>query len=112
VATATEASAVVEGARVHRPDVVILDHVLRVPHRAEPAGRPPAVDSGLSLIAATRAVVPNAVIVMFSGWDGIQPAADDAGADLYIAKPDLDALVPAIRELKRPGFDGDPVVVG
>jgi len=99
VATATEADAVLELARIHRPDVVILDHVLRTSPRAEhdQAARP-AIETGLNLISGTRTILPDAVIVVFSGWDGLQPAAGDAGADLYIAKPNLDALLPAIRE--------------
>jgi CheY-like chemotaxis protein len=84
VGTATDTSTALELVRAHQPDVVIVDHV----------------GSGLDLVASTRAIAPDAVIVVFSGWKGMQHAARDAGADLHIPKPDFNLLWPAIRQLR------------
>ena len=98
VAATTDATAALELVGAHRPDVLIFDHLLRGPSRAAPGhARRPAAESGLDLLAGARVITPDTVIVMFTGLDGIADSALDAGADVCITKPDMDALWPATR---------------
>jgi DNA-binding NarL/FixJ family response regulator len=88
----------------HRPDVVIVDQVLR-DSRWERAGRHDPAQlqapmSGLELVERARSVVPEATIVLFTARAGLEEASRDVGADVYVEKPHIDALWPAIREAR------------
>lgn len=85
----------------HRPDVVIVDHVLR-DSLWERAGRNDpgqriAPLSGLELVERARTLVPEATIVVFTARAGLEEASRNVGVDVYVEKPHLDALWPAIR---------------
>ena len=88
----------------HRPDVVIVDQVLRgsMKERAGRFGRTRRVAelSGLELIKTTRKLVPEATIVLFTAKAGLETASHDAGVDLYVEKPFVEALWPAIRKAR------------
>ena len=100
VATTSEAAAVLDLLREHHPDVLILDHRLSTPP-PDPGGRFPrgvaAPQTGLELVEGARSVVPDATIVVFTGRTGLREAARNVGADVYVEKPALDDLWPAIR---------------
>lgn len=75
-----------------RPDVVVLDHGM------------PGLD-GLGAARAIRAALPDCGIVIFSGQDNADSAADAraAGADCYVEKHGgLDGLAAAVLALRRP----------
>lgn len=89
----------------HCPDVLIVDHAVRDPlwertTRLDLArlGEPPR---GLELIETARALLPDATIVVFTGRAGLEAASRKAGADVYIEKPHVEALWPAIREVRE-----------
>lgn len=88
----------------HRPDVVIVDHMLRDPmvEQAGRFGRVPRLPqpSGLELIERTRTLVPEATIVLFTAKAGLDVASHNSGVDLYIEKPHVDKLWPAIRQVR------------
>lgn len=85
----------------HRPDVLVIDLGLRgspqEPGRSD--GRQLLeLGSGLQLIEAARSVVPDATIAVFTGRDGFDVASRSAGADVYVEKPHVHELWPAIRQ--------------
>ena len=104
VATTGEAAAVLQLVREHHPDVVILDHRLNGPPSPDATGRFPrgvaAPQTGLELVEVARAAAPDATIVIFTGWKGLGTAARNVGADAYVEKPAVEALWPAIREVR------------
>jgi DNA-binding NarL/FixJ family response regulator len=104
VATTSEAASVLDLIREHHPDVVILDNRLGDAHSSDVAGRLPrgvaAPQTGLELVEGARVAAPNATIVIFTGRLGLGTAARNAGADAYIEKLALDAVWPAIREVR------------
>jgi DNA-binding NarL/FixJ family response regulator len=103
VATTGEAASVLDLVRQHHPDVVILDHRLAELPSDAAIRLPRGVASpqtGLELVEGARAAAPNATIVIFTGKSGLGTAARNAGADAYIEKPALDAVWPAIREVR------------
>ena len=104
VATTGEANAVLDLVREHHPDVVILDHRLSDPRLPGATGRyrrgVAAAQTGLELVDGARRAVPGATIVIFTGQPGLRKAAENVGADAYIQKPALDAVWPAIREVR------------
>jgi DNA-binding NarL/FixJ family response regulator len=104
VATTGEAAAVLDLVRKHHPDVVILDHRLTDAPSLDATGRVPrgvaVPQTGLELVESARAAVPEATIVIFTGRTGLRTAAENAGADAYVEKPALDAVWPAIREVR------------
>jgi CheY-like chemotaxis protein len=75
VAEAADGSEAVEMAQKHRPDVVLLDLAM------------PVMD-GLEAIPGVRAAAPNCKIVVLSGFNADQMAAEalGAGADAYLEK--------------------------
>jgi len=83
VGAAASAQATLDGVRDARPDVVLLD--LR------------GQDLGPATVGRVRAAVPDARIVVLSGW----PGEIDAGPiDARVSKDDaLDELVPTIRRV-------------
>jgi DNA-binding NarL/FixJ family response regulator len=101
VATTSEAASVLDLVRTHHPDVVILDHRLNAPGASgRPARGVGLPQTGLELVEAARAAVPDATIVIFTGGRGLRTAAGNVGADVYVEKPALDAIWPAIREVR------------
>ena len=75
VAEAADGSEAIDMARLHRPDVVLLDLAM------------PVMD-GLEAIPEVRAAVPDSKIVVLSGFNADQMADEAlrAGADAYIEK--------------------------
>lgn len=75
VAEAADGSEAVDMARLHRPDVVLLDLAM------------PVMD-GLEAIPGVRAAVPDCKIVVLSGFNADQMEAEalGAGADAYLEK--------------------------
>ena len=102
VAATSDPAAITDLLREHRPDVVILDHVLD-PHSPDvirefrQRGVVPPAQSGLEIVEYIRAALPETTIVIFTGVQGLGRAARNVGADVCIEKPDLDAVWPAIR---------------
>lgn len=101
VAATGDATQVLDLLRRHRPDVLILDHGLGAEGRSvidlrdwRDHGRG---QLGLELLAVARQILPEATMVIFTGWQGLEPAARNVGADLTIEKPAFDQLWPAIR---------------
>ena len=89
----------------HRPDVLIIDHAIPDPLWERSArydlvrlGEP---GKGLELIEGARKLLPDATIVVFTGRAGLEEASRNAGADVYIEKPHVEALWPAIREVRE-----------
>lgn len=70
----------------HRPDVVILDH------------RMPGMD-GSSVTRGLRAMVPDARIILFSGYP---PSEGPVAADVIIEKPQIEALLRAVADVLAP----------
>ena len=102
VAATDNAAEISDLLRKHRPDVVILDHVLdprslEVIDDFRRRGAIPPTQTGLELVEVARTTVPEATIVIFTGVQGLGQAARNAGADVCIEKPHLDAVWPAIR---------------
>lgn len=64
----------------HSPDVVILDYLM------------PRMD-GEAVARGLRAMLPDARIIMFSGY---RPTVRIAEADVFIEKPDIEALLRAV----------------
>jgi DNA-binding NarL/FixJ family response regulator len=104
IATTGEANAVLDLVREHHPDVLILDHRLGDPRLPDATGRfrrgVAAPQTGLELVEGARRAAPTATIVIFTGQRGLGKAAANVGADAYIEKPALDAVWPAIREVR------------
>ncbi|MBW3668751.1 MAG: response regulator [Actinobacteria bacterium] len=75
VAEAADGSEAIDMAREHRPDIVLLDLAM------------PVMD-GLEAIPGVRAAVPDCKIIVLSGFNADQMAAEamSAGADAYIEK--------------------------
>jgi DNA-binding NarL/FixJ family response regulator len=91
VGEARDGAAGLEAAECYRPDVVVLD--LSMP-----------VMDGLEALPLLRALLPDARIVMLSGFDRYQFAdtALDLGADAYVEKGGaLADLVALVREPRR-----------
>jgi DNA-binding NarL/FixJ family response regulator len=83
VGAAGSAQATLDGVRAVRPDVVLLDL------RGE--------DLGPATVGHVRAAVPEARIVVLSGWQG---ELDTGPIDALVSKDDaLDELVPTIRRV-------------
>ena len=105
VAATSDPAAITDLLRKHRPDVVILDHVLD-PHTPDVTrefrqrGVVPPAQTGLGIVEYTRAALPETTIVIFTGVQGLGRAARNVGADVCIEKPDLDAVWLAIREAR------------
>lgn len=98
VASATSSTGLFDLVATHRPDVVILDHMLSAPPAVPvPTRRAIAPRCGLELVEHVRFIVPDATIVIFSGRSGLATSASNVGADLYIEKPNAADLFPAIR---------------
>jgi ActR/RegA family two-component response regulator len=104
VAVATHATALLGLLREHRPDVLVIDHGL------DDIG--PVIDLtegsrghrhllGLELVAIAREVLPEATIVLFTGWEGLETSAHNLGVDVFIQKPNIEAIWPAVRRARR-----------
>ena len=105
VAATSDPAAITGLLREHRPDVVILDHVLDlhapdVIRECRQRGVVPPAQTGLEIVEFIRAALPETTIVIFTGVQGLARAARNVGADVCIQKPDLDAVWPAIREAR------------
>jgi DNA-binding NarL/FixJ family response regulator len=101
VATTGDATEVLDLLRRHRPDVVVLDHGLGAEGKSvidlrdwRDHGRG---QLGLELLTVARQILPDATMVIFTGWQGLEPAARNVGADLTIEKPAIETIWPAIR---------------
>ena len=92
VGTAADGRQAIEAAEALKPDVVLLDLAM------------PVMD-GLQALPELRAQLPNARIVIFSGFEhqALASAALRAGADAYIEKgTSVTQLVTQLRELRHP----------
>jgi DNA-binding NarL/FixJ family response regulator len=92
VGTAADGRQAIEAAQVLKPDVVLLDLAM------------PVMD-GLQALPQLRLHLPNARIVIFSGFEheALAEEALLAGADAYIEKgTSVTQLVTQLRELRRP----------
>jgi DNA-binding NarL/FixJ family response regulator len=103
VATSIEATTVIDLIAEHHPDVVIIDDEL-IASAGSTAGKRGVGSAGL--VAIARALVPEATVVVFTGHDVLHDPSHDTG-DIWIQKPHLNALWPAIREVRAPTTD-DP----
>lgn len=86
VRVAADARAALADARAHRPGYAVVDLKL-------------GADSGLALIPALRAVVPDMRVLLLTGYASIATAVEaiKRGAHDYLAKPvDADAVVHAL----------------
>jgi DNA-binding NarL/FixJ family response regulator len=93
VGTAADGRQAIEAAELLRPDVVLLDLAM------------PVMD-GLQALPALRAHLPDARIVIFSGFEheALAREALAAGADAYIEKgTSVTQLVTQLRELRSLG---------
>ena len=91
VGTASDGRQAIEAAESLRPDVVLLDLAM------------PVMD-GLQALPSLRANLPQARIVIFSGFEhqALAEEALSAGADAYIEKgTSVTQLVSQLRELRR-----------
>jgi DNA-binding NarL/FixJ family response regulator len=92
VGSAADGRQAIDAAKLLKPDVVLLDLAM------------PVMD-GLQALPELRAHLPNARIVIFSGFEH-EALADEAllaGADAYIEKgTSVTQLVTQLRELRRP----------
>ena len=91
VGTAADGRAAIDAAVLLKPDVVLLDLAM------------PVMD-GLQALPELRLHLPNARIVIFSGFEheALAEEALDAGADAYIEKgTSVTQLVTQLRELRR-----------
>ena len=89
VATANDGREAIHAATTHGPDLVLLDIAM------------PVMD-GLEALPQIREAVPEAVVVMLSGYPFAVAGqgALDAGADGYLEKTDLvKTLVPKLQEI-------------
>ncbi|MCU1464019.1 MAG: hypothetical protein JWO37_4094 [Acidimicrobiales bacterium] len=101
VATTGDPGAAVDLIREHHPDVVILDH--RLIDLRDPDHDRGRVDlMSTALVAMARAFVPDATVAVFTGRECIDRGGHDVG-DVWVRKPHLDSLWPAIREAREPG---------
>jgi len=92
VGTAADGRQAIDAAQALKPDVVLLDLAM------------PVMD-GLQALPELRAILPNARIVIFSGFEheALAEEALLAGADAYIEKgTSVTQLVARLRELRRP----------
>jgi len=92
VGTAADGRQAIDAALALKPDVVLLDLAM------------PVMD-GLQALPELRAHLPNARIVIFSGFEheALAEEALLAGADAYIEKgTSVTQLVTQLRELRRP----------
>jgi len=92
VGTAADGRQAIEAAQRLKPDVVLLDLAM------------PVMD-GLQALPELRVHLPNARIVIFSGFEheALAEEALLAGADAYIEKgTSVTQLVTQLRELRRP----------
>ena len=92
VGTAADGRQAIEAAESLHPDVVLLDLAM------------PVMD-GLQALPELRAQLPQARIVIFSGFEheALATEALQAGADAYIEKgTSVTSLVTQLRELRRP----------
>lgn len=90
VGTATNGAQAIELAGLLRPEVVLLDLAM------------PVMD-GLSALPEIRSALPNARIVIFTGFDqgGLVDQAMATGADAYLEKgASVTTLVDLLRELR------------
>jgi DNA-binding NarL/FixJ family response regulator len=93
VGTAADGEQAIAAATALQPDVVLLDLAM------------PVMD-GLQALPALRAHLPQARIVIFSGFEheALARAAMQAGADAYIEKgTSVTQLVTQLRQLRRAG---------
>ena len=91
VGSAADGRQAIEAAATLHPDVILLDLAM------------PVMD-GLQALPELRACVPQARIVIFSGFEhqALAEAALQAGADAYIEKgTSVTQLVSQLRELRR-----------
>ena len=94
--------------RAHHPDVVILDHGLGDEGPVidlREGGRGHRHQLGLELVEVIRAAVPDATIVLFTGWAGMATAAERLGIEVYLEKPHVDAIWPAVRRARQTTAD-------
>jgi DNA-binding NarL/FixJ family response regulator len=90
VGTAADGAEAIEAAAALTPDIVLLDLLM------------PVMD-GLQALPRIREILPDAKIVIFSGFEdaALSPEAGDAGADAYIEKGvSVTRLVGRLRELR------------
>ncbi len=100
VQVAANADAALASARGHRPAYAVVDLKL-------------GEDSGLALIPALRAVVPDLRVLLLTGYASIATAVEaiKRGAHDYLAKPvDADAVVRALLADDETGQDEPPGV--
>ena len=67
-----------------RPDVVVLDLAS------------PDVDDGCDVVRRMRSASPSVFIIAHSGYQHVDVAAREAGADAFVLKPDVEALQGAL----------------
>jgi two-component system nitrate/nitrite response regulator NarL len=81
-------------AEMLRPDVVIVDHAL--------IGM-----SGLETVPVVRRLLPDAVIVLLTAFDGAVADAPDAGADAGLDKTEVGGLARLVDQLLTARAGGD-----
>ena len=100
VATTSDPFVVIDLIREHQPDVLILDHRL-AETLAPDHPRATADTVSTTIVAVTRTCAPDATIAVFTGREVIRDAKEDVG-DVWVQKPHLEDLWPAIRDSRRP----------
>ena len=103
VAVTSDAGTLLELLRVHRPHVVVLDHGLDdegpvIDLRERGRGHRPQL--GLELVEVVREAVPEATVVVFTGWPGLDVAAANVGVDVFVEKPDISAIWREVRRVR------------
>lgn len=76
-------------AAMHQPDVIVIDQMM------------PDL-SGSEAVPQLRKAAPDARIVMFSSVSSVVMAERGEGADAYVDKGDIDALLAALAEVTTP----------
>jgi DNA-binding NarL/FixJ family response regulator len=83
----------------HRPDVLILDDPHALPSAAQRTSSREGPAHSAGVVRVARALIPKATVAVFSGGEIPGGPANDLG-DVWVQKPHLDALWPAIREAR------------
>ena len=104
VGVARDASEAFGVLRQHHPDVVVLDHGLGDEGPVidlREGGRGHRHQMGLELVEVIRSAVPEATIVLFTGWHGMAEAAQRLGIEVFLEKPNVEGIWPAVRRARQ-----------